>query len=84
MSEFSFIGIGDEQSEKKLRDIMWEYKKKFDKPGRGAPFAVAGRLQPEKRTNEYLISRYKQCLEENKTVDEVMEYDYGLRDDVWY
>lgn len=63
---------------------MREYKDKFDTDKAVAPIILVDFLKPERRTNEYLISVYKQCIKENRTVDEVIKYDYEFRNDVWY
>lgn len=84
MVEFSCIGTGDERSQKELWDIIDEYKDKFDTDEAGAELIFIELLEEKKRTNEYLISIYRQCIKENRTVDKVIKYDYELRDDVLY
>jgi hypothetical protein len=84
MTEFSCIGTGDERSQKELWGIIDEYKDKFDTDEAGAELIFVELLKPERQANEYLISMYKQCIKENRTVDKVIKYDYELRDDVLY
>lgn len=84
MAEFSPFGTGNEESRKQLIKTMGEYKAKFDTEEESAPIILVDFLKPERRTNEYLISLYKQCIKENKTVDKIIKYDYEPRDDVEY
>lgn len=84
MAEFSVFGTGNKESRERLYETMDRYSDKFDTDKGNAPRIVTTFLKEERRTNEYLISIYEQCIRENKTVDKVIKYDYEMRDDVLY